>query len=81
MPPISVTATMLRKCARLSGVSRTSSTRRRRSFSATSAARDTRSSACACAAADSVFIEQGAITIPSTRKDPLAIGAAMSRGR
>src|SRR6267143_1205638 len=35
IPPISVTVTMLRRCARLSGVSRGSSTRRRRSFSTT----------------------------------------------
>jgi hypothetical protein len=64
----------------LSGVSRTTSTRRRRSFSATSAAREARSLACACATAASVFIEQGAITMPSARNEPLAIAAAMSRG-
>ncbi len=71
---------MLRRWARLSGVSRGISTRRRRSFSTTSAARDTRSSACACATAASVFIEQGAITIPAVRNEPLAIVAAMSFG-
>ena len=79
-PPISVAATMLRRCARLSGVSRGTSTRRRRSFSTTSAAREMRSSACACATAASVFIEHGAITMPSVRNEPLAIVAAMSLG-
>jgi hypothetical protein len=42
MPPISVTAVMLRRWARLKGVSRTISSRRRRSFSVTSAARVSR---------------------------------------
>ena len=79
-PPISVTATMLRRCARLSGVSRGTSTRRRRSLRTTSAALETRSSACACATAASVFIEQGAITMPSVRYEPLEIVAAMSFG-
>src|ERR1043166_5152108 len=73
MPPISVTATMLRRCARLSGVSRGTSTRRRRSLSTTSAARETRSSACACATAASVFIEQGAITMPSVMNEALEV--------
>ena len=42
--------------------------------------RETRSSACACATAASVFIEQGAITMPSVMNEPLAIVAAMSFG-
>src|SRR5207237_583679 len=78
MPPISVTATMLRRCARLSGVSRGTSTRRRRSLRTTSAARDTRSSACACATAASVFIEQGAITMPSVMPTISRLGMARS---
>ena len=40
--PASVTATMLRRCTRLKGVSRVTSTSVRRSFSVTSAARDSR---------------------------------------
>jgi hypothetical protein len=79
MPPISVTAVILRRCARLNGVSRTISTRRRRSFSTTSAARAIRLSDRPCATAASVFIEQGAITMPSVWNEPLAIEAPMSR--
>ena len=79
MAPISVTLTMLRRCARFSGVSRTISTRRRRSLSITSAARVIRLSASPCATAASVRIEQGAITMPAQRNEPLAIAAPMSR--
>ncbi len=78
MPPISVTATMLRRCARFNGVSRTISTSRRRSFSVTSAARVIRLSPRPCATAASVRIEHGAITMPSQRNEPLAIAAPMS---
>ena len=59
MPPISVTAVMLRRCARLNGVSRTIITRRRRSLSVTSAARVMRLSDRPWATAASVRIEQG----------------------
>ena len=78
MPPISVTAVMLRRWARFSGVSRVSSTRRRRSFSTTSAARLIRLSDSPMAMAASVRIEQGATTIPSVAKEPDAMLAPMS---
>src|SRR5690349_8871100 len=70
---------MLRKCARLSGVSRATSTRRRRSLSITSAARVSRLSAKPFATPASVFIEHGAITMPSVRNDSLATAAPISR--
>ena len=76
IPPISVTAVMLRRCARLNGVSRTISTRRRRSLSTTSAARAIRLSDRPWATAASVFIEQGAITMPSDWNEPLAMDGA-----
>ena len=78
MPPISVTAVMLRRWARFSGVSRVSSTSRRRSFSTTSAARLIRLSDSPMAMAASVRIEQGATTIPSVAKEPDAMLAPMS---
>ena len=80
MPPISVTAVMLRKCARLNGVSRTISTSRRRSFSVTSAARVNRLSDRPWATAASVFIEQGVTTIAWVANDPLAMAAPTSAG-
>ena len=80
MPPISVTAHMLRRCARLKGVSRTISSSGRRSFSITSAARVSRLSPKPCATAASVFIEQGAITIAEASKLPLARQAPTSPG-
>ena len=79
MPPISVTAVMLRRCARFSGVSRATNTSLRRSFSTTSAARLSRLSAKPCATPASVFIEHGAITMPAVRNEPLATAAPMSR--
>ena len=78
MPPISVTAVMLRRCARFSGASRASSTRRRRSLSVTSAARVTRLSDRPCATPASVRIEHGATTMPAVRNEPLASTAPMS---
>jgi hypothetical protein len=78
MPPISVTAVMLRRWARLNGVSRTISSRRRRSFSVTSAARVSRLSDRPCAMAASDFIEQGATIIAAVSKLPLATQAPMS---
>ena len=80
MPPISVTAVMLRRCARLNGVSRTIRIRRRRSLSVTSAARVSRLSPKPCAIAASVFIVQGAITIAAVSKLPLAMQAPISPG-
>jgi len=80
MPPISVTDVMLRRWARLNGVSRTISNSVRRSFSVTSAARVTRLSDRPCATAANVFIEQGATTIAAAWKLPLATQAPMSPG-
>src|SRR5471030_264566 len=79
MPPISVTAVILRRCARLNGVSRTISTNLRRSLSTTSAARAIRLSDRPCATDASVFIEQGATIIPSDWNEPLAMAAPISR--
>src|SRR5471032_3108913 len=69
---------MLRRWARLNGVSRTISTRRRRSLSMTSAARVSRLSPKPCAIAASDFIVQGATTIACAAKLPLAMQAPMS---
>ena len=76
MPPISVTRRILSKWARLSGVSRTINTSRRRSLSVTSAARVSRLSLAAWAIAESVRMEQGATSIPAVRNEPLAMPAA-----
>ena len=46
------------------------------SFKTTSAALTSRLSAAECTIPDSVFIEQGAITIPSVLNEPLEIEAA-----
>src|SRR3546814_3732843 len=53
---------------RCSGVSRGMRTRRRRSLSTTSAARESRSSAWLWTMADSVFIEQAATIIPRSEE-------------
>ena len=79
MAPISVTLTMLRRWPRCSGVSRASSTRRRRSLSTTSAARVSRLSARLCATAASVRMEQGAMTMPAHWNEPLAMLAPTLR--
>ena len=71
---------MLRRCARLNGVSRTIRISRRRSFSVTSAARVRRLSERPWAIAASDFIEQGATTIASAANEPLAMAAPMSAG-
>ena len=65
--PISARATMLRRCPRWNGVSRTMSTSGRRSFSVTSAARLISDEVTPLAISDSVRIEQGATIIPSVR--------------
>ena len=70
--PISASAVMLRRCPRWKGLSRTMRINRRRSFSATSAARTSRLSLIPAAIADIVWIEHGAITIASVWNDPLA---------
>jgi len=76
--PISASATMVLKCPRCSGVSRTIKIKGRRSLSDTSAARMSRLELIPLAMADMVWIEQGAITIPSVWKDPLASFAPIS---
>jgi hypothetical protein len=50
----------------------------RRSFSVTSAARISRLVLKECASADRVLIEQGAMTMPSWRKEPLEMQAPTS---
>ena len=79
MAPISAAWTIKRRCPRCIGVSRGTSTRRRRSFSATVAARISRFSSLDSATPDSVRIEHGSTTMPRVRKDPLAGAAPTSR--
>ncbi|MOA43268.1 hypothetical protein D3C78_1654060 [compost metagenome] len=81
IPPISVTAVMLRKWARVSGVSRAINTSVRRSFSVTSAARPISPEDVPVAISANVLIEHGATTIPRQRNDPLAIPAATLSAR
>ena len=61
-----------------SGVSRSSRTSRRRSFNVTSAARVSRLAVTPVAISDIVRTEQGAMIMPSVRKEPLLIDAPMS---
>ena len=61
-----------------SGVSRNSSTSRRRSFKHTSAARVSRLLVTPVAISASVRAEQGATTIPMVRNEPLAMAAPTS---
>ena len=76
--PISESETMVRRCPKWSGVSRTIKIRRRRSFSDTSAARVSKLEQIPAAIADIVWIEHGATTMPSVRKEPLASRHPMS---
>ena len=78
MAPISVTASMFLRWVSVSGVSLAISTRRRRSLSITSAAREISVEPMPLAISASVFIEQGAITMPSDLQEPLATQAPMS---
>lgn len=64
---------------RLRGVSRATATSRRRSLSATEAARSSSVSESPAATAPRVCIEQGTITMPSNGQEPLATGANRSR--
>ena len=57
--PLSDAWVIMRRCPVCSGVSRTSNTRRRRSFSVTSAARLSRLPVLQVATSDSVLIEPG----------------------
>src|SRR5438874_4072363 len=70
---------MFLSCGRLIGVSRGTMTRRRRSFSITSAARSIRLRESPCATAAMVFIEHGTIAMPRQPWLPLAIVAPRSR--
>lgn len=81
IPPISVIAVMLRRWARVSGVSRAISTRVRRSLRVTSAARPIRPEEVPVAISARVRMEQGATTMPRQRNEPLAIPAATSSAR
>ena len=72
MAPISASDTIVRRCPRCSGVSRTIKINFRRSFSDTSAARTSRLELTPAAIADMVWMEHGAIIIPSVRNEPLA---------
>ena len=78
IPTISVSASMLRRCPKCSGVSRTIRISLRRSFKHTSAARMSRFELSPAAIADILCTEQGAITMPSTGNDPLAKRLPMS---
>ena len=66
---------MVRRCPICSGVSRTISTRRRRSFSTTSAARVSSVPVVPAAISDIDLIEHGATIMPSVLNDPEAIEA------
>ncbi|MQY22648.1 hypothetical protein NRB20_57660 [Nocardia sp. RB20] len=78
MPPASVIVVMLRSWIRLKGASRTISTRRRRSLSTTSAARDSRVELTPLAISPTERMEAGAISMPRVRNDPEDIGAPTS---
>ena len=65
-------------CPVCRGVSLVRHTRRRRSFNVTSAALDIKLFVTPDAISASVFIEQGAMIMPSVLKDPEAIDALMS---
>lgn len=78
--PMRVSASMFSKWISLSGLSRASSTSLRRSFSATSAAREIRLSEYPVRIAANVFMLHGATSMPSVLKDPLEIGAAWFSG-
>ena len=76
--PISDSASMVRRWPVCSGVSRTISTSRRRSFSTTSAARVSSVEVTPVAISDIERIEQGATIMPSVRYEPLEMAAPMS---
>ena len=69
---------MARAWTRETGVSRSMSTRRRRSFSITSAARVSRFEVTPVAISDMVRTEQGEITMPRVRNEPEAMAAPTS---
>ena len=79
--PISASASMVRRWTACSGVSRTISTSRRRSFSTTSAARVSRLELTPLAISPRLRIEHGATIMPMVRNEPLEIAAARSSTR
>ena len=76
--PISDSAVMVRRCPVCRGVSRTIRTRRRRSFSTTSAARVSSPEVTPVAISAWLRMEHGATIMPRVRKDPDAMAAPMS---
>ena len=78
--PASVTASMFRRWIRLSGVSRVTSTNRRRSLRQTSAARGSSSLVLPVAMDANVRMEHGMTTMPIVRNEPDEIDAARSSG-
>ena len=78
MPPISVTAAIVRIWPKWKGVSRSMRTTRRRSFSCTSAARVKRLDVTPVAISPIVRTLHGAINMPSVLKDPDAMLAPTS---
>ena len=76
--PSSARCNRLRKCPACSGVSRTISTSRRRSFSITSAARVSRFEVTPVAISDMLRIEHGATIMPRVLNEPLASAAPRS---
>ncbi len=81
MAPISASFTMVRRCPRCSGVSRTISTSGLRSLRVTSAARVSNEEVTPVAISLMVRIEQGATIMPRVEKDPEATEAPMSPTR
>ena len=81
--PVTITGykSLFSRWMMLSGVSRGSRMRGRFSFRHTSADRTIRLSAKPAAMAARVFMEQGAMTIPECRKEPLAGGANRLSGK
>ncbi len=75
-----VSASMFSRWISLKGVSRGSSTSLRRSLSMTSAARSSRLPDMPVRMLANVFMLHGATTMPSVRKEPLAMHAARLAG-
>ena len=78
MAPISDSCVNVRRWPVCSGVSRTIRTTRRRSFSATSAARDINVDVTPQAISDAVRMEQGATIMPFVWKEPEEMAAPRS---
>lgn len=76
--PVSDNASIIREWPICRGVSRSISTRRRRSFNVTSAAGVSRDVVTPVANSEALRIEHGATIIPAVRKEPEEINAATS---